>query len=142
MKVIELIHHKGATVVTINEHDSVATAARTLVKKNIGSVLVSNDSDKIVGILTERDLIYGLETHGADLNEVPVRDLMTIDMVKCQPDGDVNEAMSMMTSRRVRHLPVFDGDKLMGIISIGDLVNYRIEEIETEAQHLRDYIAM
>jgi len=142
MNLIELIRQKGSDVVIINERDSVATAAGTLVKKNIGALLVKNDAQKIVGILSERDLIYGLENHGANLHEVSVRDLMVVDIIKCRPDDDVNKAMSMMTDRRVRHLPVFDGEKLMGIISIGDLVKYRIDEIETEANHLREYIAM
>lgn len=142
MNVIELISRKGTDVVSVHEHDSVATAAGALVKKNIGSVLVLNDADKIVGILSERDLIYGLENHGANLHQVSVRDLMVVDIIKCRPDDDVHKVMSMMTDRRVRHLPVFDGEELMGIISIGDLVKYRIDEIETEAHHLREYIAM
>lgn len=142
MNLIELIRRKGAEVISIHEHDSVATAAGTLVKKNIGTVLVLNDADKIVGILSERDLIYGIENHGANLHELSVRDLMVVDVIKCRPDDDVHKAMSMMTDRRVRHLPVFDGEKLMGIISIGDLVKYRIDEIETEAHYLREYIAM
>ncbi len=142
MKLIELIGHKGADVVTIHENDSVATAASTLVNKNIGALLVLNDADEIVGILSERDLIYGLESHGADLHAVPVRGLMTEEMIRCRPDDDVNDAMSLMTDRRVRHLPVFDGEELKGIISIGDLVKFRIDEIETEARFLREYIAM
>lgn len=142
MHVIDLIQQKGTDVISVHEHDSVATAANTLVDNNIGSVIVLDESEQIVGILSERDLVFGLRDHGANLHEVPIRDLMTTDLIKCHPNDHIHEVMSMMTNRRVRHLPVFDGSKLVGIISIGDLVKNRIDEVETEAQHLRDYIAM
>lgn len=142
MYVNDLLQQKSPDVISVYEHDSVATVATTLVENNIGALIVLDDSDQIVGILSERDLVYGLKDHGANLHEVPIKDLMTTDLVKCHPKDHIIEVMSMMTNRRVRHLPVFDGNKLIGIISIGDLVKNRIDEIETEAQHLRDYITM
>jgi len=142
MYVNDLLQQKGTDVISIYELDSVAKAAGTLVDKNIGALIVLDESDQIVGILSERDLVYGLKNHGANLHEVQIRDLMTTDLIKCHPNDHIHEVMSMMTNRRVRHLPVFDGSKLVGIISIGDLVKNRIDEAETEAQHLRDYITM
>ena len=142
MYVNELIEKKGSTVISVYAHDSVATAANTLVANNIGSVLVLDKKEDVVGILSERDMVFGLKDHGANLHEVQVQELMTTDLIKCQPDDDIHKVMSMMTNRRVRHLPVYDGKKLIGIISIGDLVKNRIDEMETEAQHLREYIAM
>jgi len=142
MYVIDLLNKKGSNVVSVHENDRVASTAKTLIEKKIGAVIVRDESDHIVGILSERDLVYGLKDHGANLNEVAIRELMTTDLVKCRPDDGIHKVMSMMTNRRVRHLPVFDDDKLVGIISIGDMVKNRIDEVETEAQQLRDYISM
>jgi len=142
MYVNDLIRQKGDSVYSVHEHDSIAAVANTLVEKNVGSVLVLDKTEQVVGILSERDLVYGLRDYGAKLHEVPIRELMTKELIKCQPNDDIHKVMSMMTNRRVRHLPVFDGDRLIGIISIGDLVKNRIDEIEAEAQHLRDYISM
>ena len=79
--------------------------------------------------------------HGADLHDVAVSELMTTNVIRCSPDDTVNEAMAMMTDRRIRHLPVFDGEELVGFISIGDLVKCRIMEVQSEAEALRQYIA-
>ncbi len=79
--------------------------------------------------------------HGADLHDVAVSDLMTTNVIRCSPNDTVNEAMAMMTDRHIRHLPVFDGEELVGFISIGDLVKCRIMEVQSEAEALRQYIA-
>lgn len=142
MKLIDLIGQKGGEVISVTVTDDASTVANTLVERNVGSALVFGDNEDIVGIVSERDLVYGLCRHGASLSGVVVGELMTKDLVRCSPDDDVTDAMGIMTSRRIRHLPVFDGDVLVGIISIGDLVKHRIEEVESEARMLRDYIAM
>ena len=95
----------------------------------------------IVGILSERDIVAGMVTHGVELHQVAVSELMTADVIHCSPNDTVNKAMEMMTERRFRHLPVFEGDELLGLISIGDLVKWRIMEVQAEAEAMRQYIA-
>ena len=95
---------------------------------------------EIAGILSERDIVRGMGQHGADLHDVKVSELMTADLIRCSPDDTVNEAMAMMTDRRIRHLPVFEGEELVGLISIGDLVKCRMMEVQSEAEALRQYI--
>ena len=103
--------------------------------------MVEDESGKIAGILSERDIVGGMGPHGADLHDVPVSELMTTRLVRCAPNDTVLEAMAMMTDRRIRHLPVFDGDELVGVISVGDLVKCRISEVQAEAEAMRQYIS-
>lgn len=141
MKLAELLRRKEQQIFKIRAHQNIADAAIALSENKIGALLVEDDDGKIVGILSERDIVGGMGPHGADLHDVAVSELMTRDVIQCSPDDTVNEAMAMMTDRRFRHLPVFDGDQLMGFISIGDLVKCRILEVQSEAEALRQYIA-
>ena len=141
MKLEELLRTKGnGKIVRIKSDASIATAALTLTENNIGSLIVEADNGDIVGIISERDIVSGLGQHGADLSSIPVSKLMTLELIRCTPNDTVHEAMAMMTERRVRHLPVFEGDDLIGIVSIGDLVKSRISEIQAEAEAMRQYI--
>ena len=140
MKLAELLKGKSPDVHKIGATECIADAAIALSQNKIGALLVEDDG-KIVGILSERDIVGGMVPHGADLHDVAVADLMTADLIFCSPHDTVNEAMAMMTDRRIRHLPVFDGDELVGFISIGDLVRCRIMEVQAEAEALRQYIA-
>ena len=137
----EVLRGKGHDIIKINASACVADAAAALMENRIGSLLVADDSDNIVGILSERDIVGGMEPHGADLHDVPVSDLMTVELIKCAPGDTVLEAMALMTDRRVRHLPVYDGNELLGVISVGDLVKCRISEVQAEAEAMRQYIA-
>jgi len=112
-----------------------------LTDNKIGALLVENENGGIAGILSERDIVGGMAPHGADLHDVAVEELMTRDIIRCSPDDTVNKAMAMMTDRRIRHLPVFEGEDLIGFISIGDLVKCRMMEVQAEAEALRQYIA-
>ena len=141
MKLADVIHGKSPEIVKIREDRKIAEAAVTMTEKKIGALLVEDDNGAIVGILSERDIVGGMGPHGADLHDVKVADLMTRDVIRCSPGDTVNEAMAMMTDRRIRHLPVFDGDELVGFISIGDLVKCRITEVQAEAEAMREYIA-
>ena len=131
----------GNEAVKIKADANIADAATMMTEHKIGALLVENADGDLVGILSERDIIGGMVPHGADLHDVPVADLMTSDLIRCTANDTVLEAMAMMTDRRVRHLPVFEGDKLLGIISIGDLVKCRISEVQAEAEAMRQYIA-
>jgi CBS domain-containing protein len=141
MKLAELIRGKSHEVVKIRDNRSIAEAATALTENKIGALLVENDDDAIVGILSERDIVGGMGPHGADLHDVAVSELMTADIIRCSANDTVNKAMAMMTDRRIRHLPVFDDEVLVGFISIGDLVKCRIMEVQSEAEALRQYIA-
>ncbi|MFA9421723.1 MAG: CBS domain-containing protein [Gammaproteobacteria bacterium] len=140
MILAELLRQRSDEVFKIKATDCIADAANELTKKKIGALLVEDDSGKIVGILSERDIVGGMGPHGADLHDVPVSELMTTKIVKCSPNDTVLEAMAMMTDRRIRHLPVFDGEDLVGLISVGDLVKCRISEVQAEAEAMRQYI--
>jgi CBS domain-containing protein len=140
MKVSVLLDRKGRTVHTTRSETAAADAAKQLVEHRIGALLVVDDQGQGVGILSERDLVTGLAAKDADLTGVTVGSLMTTDIVRCAPDDTIVQLMGKMTERRVRHLPVYDGDELLGMVSIGDAVKNRIEEIEAEAKALREYL--
>ena len=141
MKLAELLRGKSADIFRIRADQSIAEAATSLAANKIGALLVEDSGGGIVGILSERDIVGGMGPHGADLHDVAVSELMTTDLIRCSPQDSVNEAMAMMTDRRIRHLPVFDEQQLVGFISIGDLVKCRIMEVQAEAEALRQYIA-
>ena len=141
MKLSEVLSTKGNEVYRLKTDNSIAEAATKLTEKKIGALLVEDNDGKIVGILSERDIVGGMGPHGADLHDVPISELMTTNLIKCTSQDTVLQAMAMMTDRRVRHLPVFDGDDLIGVISLGDLVKCRISEVQSEAEALRQYIA-
>jgi CBS domain-containing protein len=140
MKLGELVKGKQGEIIKIKADSKIAAAAETMTKNKIGALLVEDASGAIAGIISERDIVRGMGPHGADLNNVEVAELMTRDVIRCAAGDTVNEAMAMMTDRHIRHLPVFDGDELMGFISIGDLVKCRIMEVQSEAESLRQYI--
>ena len=141
MKLAEVMRGKSGEIFRIKTDSSIARAATMLTEKKIGALLVEDGGGAIVGILSERDIVRGLGAHGADLHDVAVAELMTLKVIRCSPDDTINEAMAMMTDRRIRHLPVFDAEELVGFISIGDLVKYRINEVQAEAEAMRAYIA-
>ena len=141
MLLSEALRIKGdSEVFKIEMNTRIADAATMLTENKIGSLLVVNGNGSIVGILSERDIVSGMIPHGADLHDVPVSELMTSDLVRCTPDDTVLKAMAMMTDLHIRHLPVFEGDDLLGIISLGDLVKCRITEVQAEAEAMRQYI--
>lgn len=141
MKLAELIRGKSHEIVKIRSDRSIAEAAIAMTENKIGALLVEEQDGTITGILSERDIVGGMAPHGADLHDVAVSELMTRNVIRCSPNDSINEAMAMMTDRRIRHLPVFEGDELVGFISIGDLVKCRIMEVQSEAEALRQYIA-
>jgi CBS domain-containing protein len=137
----ELMRGNNHEVVKIKTDNSIADAATALTENKIGALLVEDQTGNIVGLLSERDIVGGMGPHGADLHEVSVSELMTVELIKCAPGDTVLEAMAMMTERRIRHLPVYDGDDFIGLVSIGDLVKWRISEVQAEAEAMRQYIS-
>jgi CBS domain-containing protein len=131
---------KGREVATLAAGATLAAAASELARRRIGALVVLDSAGGVAGIISERDLVRGLAEHGAALLERPVEQLMTSEVVTVTPDVAVLSGLGLMTKRRVRHLPVVDGESLVGIVSIGDLVKHRMERIEAEASAMRDYI--
>lgn len=140
MKVQAMLAAKGGKTVTIRPDSTIETAANLLKLERIGALVVSEDGEHVAGILSERDIVRGLVDKGVGLLEAKVADLMTSEVKSCAPDDSIQEIMSEMTRSRIRHLPVLNGGKLIGIISIGDVVKNRLEELQTETNVLRDYI--
>lgn len=141
MSVSQILKGKGRDVITVAPTSSVAAVADILAKRRIGAVIVSNDGAKIQGIVSERDIVRCLAEKGAASLALKVDSIMSRNVKTCQ-DGDSEiEIMALMTDNRIRHLPVVDGGKLAGMISIGDVVKFRIEAIEREAAEMKAYIA-
>ena len=140
MTVRAILSGKGDAVTSISPDATVMDAVTLLANRRIGAVPVT-DGDTVLGILSERDVIYGLDRDGPAALEKRVGDVMTSPALTVDPDSQAMSAIALMTKRRIRHLPVVEGTRMIGFISIGDLVKYRIDRIEDEAAALRDYIA-
>ena len=139
MTIAAILANQSWDLVTVPVGTSVTDVVSLLAEKRIGAVPVM-DGDRVVGIMSERDLIYHLASDGAAVLDWPVEKIMTAPAITVTRDQQVLGALSLMTRRRIRHLPVVEGERLIGIVSIGDLVKYRIERVEQEAQAMRDYI--
>ena len=140
MKVRDLIAAKGAAVATTRPDATIATALKRLKMEGVGALVVSDDGKAVAGILSERDIVRGLPDHGAELLDMRVEEVMTRSVKTCSLDSTVDELMGEMTRSRFRHMPVVADGELRGIVSIGDVVKNRLEELETETHVLRDYI--
>lgn len=136
----DILKNKGNRIVTANAEMSVADASRMLHDNRIGAVLVLNAAGRIAGIFSERDIVTGMAKHGAAVITMSVGALMTREVMTCQPTDLIADIMGTMTARRIRHLPVVEEDRLLGIISIGDVVKYRLDEAAHEVDSLREYV--
>ncbi len=141
MLVRHIVSVSGADVATTRPDATIADAAKLLKERNVGALVITTEDGRLAGILSERDLVRGLPDHGADLLALKVKDRMTAEVTICTPDDRVDAIMKLMTDGRFRHLPVVEEDKLVGIVSIGDVVKSRLEELESETTTLREYIA-
>ena len=140
MQISQLLRHKGREVATIDGSESVRTALAVLADKGIGALVVSSDGRHIDGIVSERDVARGLHERGAGLLTEPVSSVMTAQVHTCTLEAGVHDLARTMTDHRVRHVPVVDGGALVGIVSIGDVVKARLDELEEERKQLVDYI--
>jgi len=140
MIVDNILGAKGTAVAIARPEWPVLQAVQELDAHGIGALVVSSDGQRIAGIISERDVMRDIARSGTGVLARRVDEVMVRDVITCQRDDTVNHLMTVMTERRIRHLPVVDGDRLVGIISIGDVVKRRIEESEHEAEALRQYI--
>jgi CBS domain-containing protein len=141
MNVETILRTKGSGVATIRPDATVGAAVKELIDRNIGALVVSNDGDGVDGIISERDIVHGLAEHGAALLSLNVAEMMTRRVVTCDLSDSVDQLMAEMTNRRIRHFPVVQDGRLRGIVSIGDVVKSRLDEVEYEARSLRSFIA-
>ena len=135
-----ILEDKGAAVITASPDDSVADAARILNDNRIGAVVVREDGGEPLGVFSERDLSRVVAEGGAAALDTPVRDAMSRGLVTAGPGADVPELMNLMTDRRVRHVLIMEAGRLIGVVSIGDVVKKRIAEAEAEAAAMKAYI--
>jgi CBS domain-containing protein len=138
MSVAAILKAKGSHVETTRPDATLYTVAWNLKVKGIGAQVVSEDGITVLGMISERDIVRGLTEHGTKLLTLPVSELMTSPAITCTPRESIGAVMARMTRSRVRHLPVVEGGKLCGIVSIGDVVKYRLDELELEANVLRE----
>jgi len=141
MNVNDILKAKGREVATIAPDATVADAVRLLHHRSIGALVVSGDGNRLDGIVSERDIVHALAERGATVLDMRVSELMTRRVVTCAPNDTIAELMGEMTRRRIRHLPVVDRGRLAGLVSIGDVVKNRLEEMEFETTSLRQFIA-
>jgi CBS domain-containing protein len=139
MTIAAVLRTKGSEVETIGADALLRDAVARLGERRIGALPVV-DGEDIAGIISERDIIYHLRDHGAEVLDWAVSRVMTWPVITVEPGTEVLSALALMTQKRIRHLPVADGGRLRGIVSIGDLVKYRMERIEAEAEAMREYI--
>lgn len=142
MHVAAVIKRKGSDVATIAADQTIAEAVTVLTKRRIGALLVMDGNDAVDGIISERDIVRALSRNGADVLTQKVSDVMTKDVRSCSCHDTIAEVMNIMTHGRVRHLPVIDDGKLVGLISIGDVVKQRLDDTEVEVESLRGYVTM
>jgi CBS domain-containing protein len=139
-KVSSVLKHKGHDVVTVAPQQTVTSVVKVLAQNRIGAVPVINEEGQLIGIISERDIIRGMSEHADAVLTLPAEQLMTRDVKTCSSEDQLVDLMEVMTLQRIRHLPVIENGALHGIVSIGDVVKQRLEEVQSEAEELRRYI--
>ena len=139
MKVTDILEVKGRVVVTVQASDSIAILSQRLREKRIGAAVVSRDGQSVDGVISERDIAYALSTHRGDLHTLPVSALMTATVITCAPGDKVSDVASTMAARNIRHVPVVEENRLVGMISIRDVLNFRVSDLQRQTNMLRAF---
>jgi CBS domain-containing protein len=137
MSIESILRRKGTEVTTIGPEASIKSAANWLRAKHIGALVVTSEN-AVLGLISEREIVHAFSRYGETAASMPVKEIMQYGVTTVSPDESVNRVMNLMTRHRVRHMPVLRGGNLTGIVSIGDVVKYRLEELELETNVLRD----
>jgi CBS domain-containing protein len=135
-----ILERKGADVVTIGPEELLSAAVAALTSHRIGALVVAGSDRSVLGVLSERDVVHCLSEQGPSCLDTPVTELMTTDVATCGKGTTTDELMTLMTNRRIRHVPVLGGGRLAGIVSIGDVVKSRLDELEVETETLQRYV--
>jgi CBS domain-containing protein len=141
MIVSQILKAKGSDVFTVSKDVKISEVSEILASKRIGAIVVTDQNQVVEGIISERDIVRGLAKFGASVLDNSADELMTKNVITRGVDAHIDELMQEMTNSRIRHLPIIDDNKLVGVISIGDVVKNRVEELESEGSMLREYIA-
>ena len=139
-RVSSVLKHKGHEVVTVAPNQTITAIVKVLAQNRIGAVPVVNEQGQIIGIISERDIIRGMAQHAGSVLTLAADKLMSRDVKTCSSEDQLDDLMEVMTRQRIRHLPVIADGALHGIVSIGDVVKQRLEEVQSEAEELRNYI--
>jgi CBS domain-containing protein len=139
VKVTDILAVKGRLVVTVQASESIATLSERLRDRRIGAAVVSRDGQSVDGVISERDIAYGLAVHRADLHALPVSALMTTTVITCSPGDKVSDVASTMVARNIRHVPVVEENRLVGMISIRDVLNFRVDDLQQQTSMLRAF---
>lgn len=142
MTVAAILSGKGHDIITARSDALLSEICETLAKHKIGAVVVSDDEGVVNGIVSERDIVRVIGTQGVSALKTPVSSVMTKTVVTCTEENNINEVMAQMTQGKFRHMPVLKDGKLTGVISIGDVVKFKIAQVELEAEQMRSYITM
>jgi CBS domain-containing protein len=140
MLIETILRSKGSDVATVRPDARVGDVVEELKRRNIGALVVSEDEVTVIGIISERDVVRALPDAGTSVLDRTVADLMTTDVATCDMQASAAELMQLMTTRRIRHVPVVDSGRLVGLVSIGDVVRNRVDELEVEAKTLHEYL--
>jgi CBS domain-containing protein len=140
MTVKAILSTKGGIVHTIEPTATLADAVKDLAERRVGALVVTGAGDRVIGIVSERDIVYTLAARGEFALTMPVAEVMTRNVITCREGSTVSAIMEQMTDGKFRHLPVVEQEELVGIISIGDIVKHRLQEMERDAAALREYI--
>lgn len=139
MRIAEILSHKGQTdLICVSPDDTVERAAQILTAQSVGALLVRDRGGKLAGIVSERDVVHAIAHHGPAALQLKVNDVMTHEVMTCRAGDLVHDVMRLMTNRRIRHVPVTDGSRIVDIVSIGDLLKWRLKEQDLEVAVLRD----
>ena len=142
MKVADILALKGSVVFTISPSETIGTLSQLLSDKRIGAAIVSGDGKTVDGVISERDVAYGVAVRKAELHTLPVSALMTKTVITCAPNDDIAKVASSMLSRNIRHLPVNDDNRLVGMVSMRDVLNLRLDELQRDTAQLRNFISL
>ena len=140
MTVKAILSVKGTEVLTIDPNTNLAAAAKLLAERKIGALVVTGLDRRVVGIVSERDIVQELAAHGPAALDLPLTEVMTRKVTTCSASDTISSVMERMTAGKFRHLPVIEQGRLVGLVSIGDVVKYRLQQMEQEQSALRDYI--
>lgn len=141
MELSNIIASREGKVITVGIDEKITEVTRTLAVERLGAVVVMDDDGKLAGIISERDIVRALNERGAAVQDLGVGELMTRSVITCTPENSIEEVMELMTSHQIRHLPVVDGDALLGVVSILDVVKSRLSEVETDYSVLRTFMS-
>ena len=139
MKIRDLIRDKGLEFIAVDSNATVDIAINKMVDRNIGAILVMEEG-KLAGLFTERDVLRCWATKGENFCRIPIKDVMTKDLVIAEPDDEVNYAMTIMINKKIRHLPVIEKGKIISVVSIRDMVKAQVSNLQAEVHYLKDYI--